>query len=185
MMRRLGLLVMGVLTGWLIPPPSPLLAPIEIALGAPVSVDRIEGTPPPVSSQPGRSGAPMLCPLWHDLAVTVGWTPDLVTELGYVLWRESRCDPSVHFAGDPNGGSYGLMQVNGFWCRPNRYTEVGWLQSLGVVDNCDDLYDPSTNLTAAWEIFQYSQRENGNGWQPWSLAHGFCDHSHTRCVRGD
>ena len=185
MMRRLGLLVVGVLTGWLIPPPSPLLAPINVALGAPVVADRTEGAPPTPTTHPGASETPMLCPLWRDLAVTVGWDADVVTELGYVLWRESRCDPTVHYDGDPNGGSYGLMQVNGFWCKPNRYTDVGWLQQLGVLETCTDLYDPSTNLTAAWEIYQYAQRTHGNGWRPWSLANGFCDHSHTRCVRGD
>ena len=185
MFRRLALLVLGVVSGWLIPPPTPVSAPVKLLVGAPVSADRWD-TPPPTSlTQPEASEAVMLCPLWRDLAATVGWSPDTMQELGYVMWRESRCDPSVHFAGDPNGGSHGLMQVNGFWCKPNRYTTVGWLQSLGVLDGCNELYDPSTNLTAALEIFQYSERENGNGWEPWSLASGFCDHSHTRCVHGD
>jgi hypothetical protein len=63
---------------------------------------------------------------------------------------------------DPNGGSYGIMQINGFWCIPNTHWPTGWLQAQGLVTTCDDLYSATANLQAALAIWQDS------GWQAWS-----------------
>jgi hypothetical protein len=62
---------------------------------------------------------------------------------------------------DPNGGSLGLMQINFFWCKPNRYTQRGFLQDRQALTKCSNLADPAVNLTAALVIFENS------GWGPW------------------
>lgn len=108
------------------------------------------------------------CPELVDVALTVGWAEQHLDRLDKILWRESRCQATAHNATDPNGGSHGVSQVNGFWCRPNRYSPTGWLQAEGVLKQCDDLYKPATNLKAALAIFHYSLDRNGCGWSPWA-----------------
>lgn len=104
------------------------------------------------------------CPEWWSLAKRVGWKTSLLPKLDYVIWKESRCLSSAFFKGDPNGGSHGLTQINGFWCRPSRYYPNGYLQDAAVLDSCKDLYVPKTNLRAALIVFEYA-----NGWSPWGL----------------
>lgn len=116
----------------------------------------------------------LLCPDVVEAAYALGWHFDDLDELDYVVWRESRCLPHVHFDGDPNGGSHGLMQINGFWCQPSRYHANGWLQGQGLVSSCEDLYNPIVNLLAGQAIFNYSSANNGNGWQPWAMPENFC-----------
>lgn len=108
------------------------------------------------------------CGEWHDLAISVGWTEAQWPKLSYVLHRESRCNPLSYNRTDPNGGSRGLMQVNGYWCRKNRYNPSGWLQAQGILSACDDLYDPRTNLRAGLAMWNYSQQRNKCGWRPWA-----------------
>jgi hypothetical protein len=107
------------------------------------------------------------CAEWQHTATAAGWTEDQWERLDYVLWRESRCLPDVHNDTDPNSGSYGLAQINGFWCRPSRYNPDGWLQAQGVLDHCTDLYDPATNLAAARAVWDYAEAR-GCGWSPWA-----------------
>jgi hypothetical protein len=107
------------------------------------------------------------CAEWQHTATAAGWTVDQWERLDYILWRESRCLPDVHNDTDPNSGSYGLAQINGFWCRPSRYNPDGWLQAQGVLNHCTDLYDPATNLTAARAIWDYAE-DRGCGWSPWT-----------------
>jgi hypothetical protein len=68
---------------------------------------------------------------------------------------------------DPNGGSLGLLQINQFWCKPSKYTDNGWLQDMGILDDCQELYDPATNLRAGLAMYSYSVYKNGDGWHPW------------------
>lgn len=121
---------------------------------------------PPVSVQ--AAGVAYRCPELIDTALSVGWADEHADRLDTVLWRESRCQPEAHNATDPNGGSHGASQVNGFWCRPSRFFPAGWLQTQGILTDCSDLYDPATNLLAALAIFRYSQERNGCGWSPWA-----------------
>lgn len=117
------------------------------------------------------------CPDVVETARALGWEDDDLDELDYVAWRESRCLPSLHYAKDPHGGSHGVMQINGFWCRPSRYSERGWLQDQSLVSSCSDLYNPIVNLLSAQAIFAYSALHNGNGWQPWGMPKDFCQSS--------
>lgn len=142
---------------------------VELAIPEPVEVAEPSTEQPlsvPVTAQ--NVGQGYRCPELVDVALTVGWAAEHLNRLDKVLWRESRCQPTAHNATDPNGGSHGVSQVNGFWCRPNRYSPTGWLQAQGVLERCADLYKPATNLMAALAIFQYSLDRNGCGWSPWA-----------------
>lgn len=107
------------------------------------------------------------CGHWLDDALDIGWSRSSLNTLDYIMWRESRCLPKMFNSGDPNGGSAGLLQINQFWCLPNRYNPTGWLQAQGVLDSCKDLFDPEINLRAGLAIFKYSKERNSNGWNPW------------------
>lgn len=104
------------------------------------------------------------CAEWLNLAAGLGWEAGNLPMLERVMWRESRCQPHQFNASDPNGGSLGLTQVNKFWCLPSRYYPNGYLQTHGVLNTCDDLFNPAINLSAALAIYEYAK-----GWSQWGL----------------
>ncbi len=94
------------------------------------------------------------------LAVNLGWPVDEYETLVKVITRESNGIAIAHNSKDPMTGSYGLMQINGFWCRgANSY-----LQKAGLLTSCEMLLDPQINLRAGLIIFTRS------GWSPWRTA---------------
>lgn len=140
--------------------PEPVRS-VEITAQVVWADDRREPTPPPAP-------VPQMmerCPEWQAEALAQGWPsdPKLLAKLDRVIYRESRCDPTQHNPDDPMGGSHGLMQINGFWCRPTQYWADGWLQAQDAVLDCPDLYDPAINLRAGLLIWHNS------GWGPWGL----------------
>jgi hypothetical protein len=104
------------------------------------------------------------CAQYVTLAVRVGWDRKQLATLERLMWRESRCQAQAFNPDDPNGGSHGLLQINGFWCQPSRWYPRGYLQTFAVVATCRDLYEPRLNLIAAWHLFDYS-----DGWSQWYL----------------
>jgi hypothetical protein len=108
------------------------------------------------------------CGEYHDLAISVGWTEAQWKKLSFVMYRESRCNPMSFNRTDPNGGSRGLIQINGYWCKKNKYNPSGWLQAQGTLNTCDDLFDPATNLRSGLAMWNYSQQRNKCGWRPWA-----------------
>jgi hypothetical protein len=88
--------------------------------------------------------------------------------LDRIMYRESRCDPTQLNAADPNGGSISLTQINRFWCLPSRYYPSGYLQHVGVLDTCDDLYEPEINLRAALALVAYSESVGLSSWHQWA-----------------
>ena len=125
-----------------------------------------------------------LCDGWVRYAHGLGWDYEDLNELDYMLWRESRCDPTVHNTtlNDDGSSDIGLAQINDkSWCLPTRWYPQGYLPSLGVVSDCQDLFNPTLNLVSALVIFNYSLEMNGNGWQPWGLQKDFCDSSTATC----
>lgn len=96
------------------------------------------------------------CPDAVVVAYEVGWPIDQLPKLDRIMFRESRCDTHAHNTEDPAGGSRGLTQINGFWCRTSH-----WLQDQGILDSCDDLFIPEVSLTASLAIW------NRSGWNPW------------------
>lgn len=103
----------------------------------------------------------LLCPERHDLIRFVSTGPKMVYKVDYVMHRESRCRQLAFNPEDPNGGSYGLFQINGYWCKPSRYSRSGWLQEQGVLKTCNDLYNPLVNAKAFMLMYDYA------GWEPW------------------
>jgi hypothetical protein len=94
------------------------------------------------------------------LAVNLGWPVEQYKKLVMVITRESNGIATSHNTKDPMSGSYGLMQINGFWCRgANSY-----LQKAGLLTSCEMLLDPQINLRAGLIIYTRS------GWSPWRTA---------------
>lgn len=118
------------------------------ALGSPIT----SVTTVPAWTGPG-------CSEWAETAMRGGFHWDDLWIALQVMELESMCLPNA--IGD-NGESFGLMQINSYWCQPSKYWPRGYLQTLGMVNDCADLLDPLTNLNAAWHIsVQY-------GWQNWT-----------------
>lgn len=100
------------------------------------------------------------CEQFSALAINLGWDPDQRTVLEAVMKRESNCTPNAINRKDPNGGSRGLMQINGFWTK--------YLRERGIITKPADLLHAQTNLLAALEIYNYGLERYGFGWGPWS-----------------
>lgn len=123
-------------------------------------------TLPPVTAQETQDWGK--CGEWHDLAIAVGWPEDQWPILSKVMYRESRCHIDSINPNDVNGGSFGLLQINGYWCKPSRYSERGWLQDQGVLTSCADLLTPEVNLRAGLAMWLYGELKHGCGWRgPW------------------
>jgi hypothetical protein len=79
----------------------------------------------------------------------------------YIASHDAR--PQRTTLSDPNGGSYGLTQINGFWCLPNSNWPIGWLQEKGILEECSDLFN-ATICTARHpcDIQQFRMVTMGN-----------------------
>jgi hypothetical protein len=104
------------------------------------------------------------CTQVATLALAAGLPPSELETALRVAVRESRCTSDAFNSYDTNGGSYSIYQINGYWCRPNQYWPTGWLQAKGIVETCDDLFDPVLNTRAMVAIWRNS------GWLPWKTA---------------
>ena len=93
------------------------------------------------------------------LAVNLGWPADQRTVLESIMKRESNCTPNAFNRKDPNGGSRGLLQINGSWNK--------WLTNKGIITKPKDLLQAQTNLLAGLEIYNYGVERYGFGWGPW------------------
>jgi hypothetical protein len=117
----------------------------------PVAIDPYKG----LETVQGRS-----CPGWGRLAGQVGWPKSELRMVSAVAYFESRCRRDA--LGD-QGRSISAMQIHSTsWCRPTRYYPNGYLQTVGIINSCDDLWDPATNLRAALEIWRVG------GWRQWT-----------------
>ena len=144
-------------------PPAP--TPAEKAVRYEYTVDAVPVPVIPVTTLTTQPRPPRtLCEQVFDTAKAIGWPVDQLGMVVAIAYRESRCQPDAYNAKDPNGGSYGTMQLNGFWCQPSRYWPNGYLQAHGLLSSCTDLYDRETNLRSALAIYRYS-----NCWRAWSL----------------
>ena len=94
------------------------------------------------------------------LAVNLGWPVEEYKTLVKVIKRESNGIAIAHNSKDPITGSYGLMQINGFWCKGAN----SFLQKAGLLTSCEMLLDPQINLRAGLIIYTRS------GWSPWRTA---------------
>jgi hypothetical protein len=122
--------------------------------------------PPTIALTPiatTTTAVPKGCAQYVADAISAGWPADQAPTLARVMFRESRCVSTAFNPRDTNGGSYGLMQINGFWCTPSAYWPQGWLQAKGILTVCDSLFDPKVNLIAGLAVWHNSN------WKPWNL----------------
>lgn len=103
------------------------------------------------------------CPQYEDAAYQAGFAKNQIYIVSYLMWRESRCNPAVYNEKDSNGGSRGLLQVNGVWTKQ--------LVDAGIIKSVDDLYQPDVNLRAGFYLFSQSLKYSryNYGWKPWSI----------------
>jgi len=100
------------------------------------------------------------CEQLSALAVNLGWPLDQRTVLESIMKRESNCTPNVVNGNDPNGGSRGLLQINGSWNK--------WLINKGIILTPENLLQAESNLRAGLAIYNYGVERYGFGWGPWS-----------------
>jgi len=124
---------------------------------------------PPVASNPPTptTTTPLPaagdCEAYVGIAYAIGWPVDALDTLKLAMRLESGCDP--HAVGD-FGDSIGLLQIHcPTWGTPSTYWPVGWMQHYGWGD-CDDLYDPITNLTVGLAIYE-GWTGSTPGWHHW------------------
>ena len=135
---------------WGLVPPSTAFSPLAVEGGH----FQTDTTVParPVWTGPG-------CAMWADAAMEAGYVWDELWIVVQVMELESSCLPEA--IGD-QGHSYGLMQINDYWCTSQKYWPRGYLQTQGIVTTCTDLLDPMTNLRAAQHI------SSRYGWENWT-----------------
>ena len=139
-----------------------------------VTTTTVEPTPTTTANSNGRDSAHNRCGQWWGLAQDIGWEAKDMPTLDYIMWRESRCDPTQHNTTLNADGStdIGLTQINDrSWCLPTRWYPEGYLQTVGVLTKvgCTELFDPAINLKAAKALYDYSKENNGNGFEPWKV----------------
>jgi hypothetical protein len=144
---------------------APAVLPLE-ADGAAIHLPNV--LPPRVverdSVQIKRSR--LKCPQYETTILSVGFTRQELPTLDAIIYRESRCLSYVvnRTLNKDKSHDYGLTQINGrSWCEPTRYYPDGYLQTLGILDECDDLLNPVTNLEAAFALYTYAK-----GFGPWT-----------------
>ena len=91
-------------------------------------------------------------------AITAGWPADQSPVLARIMFRESRCNPKAWNGADSNGGSRGLLQVNGI--------HEAWLIEAGIITKLDDLFYPDVNIKAALHLYRMV------GWSAWASTYG-------------
>jgi len=102
-------LIIGVL---LVFSPGNAQAPTETAQVVPASL-------PPTTTITTLAALVTSCTEVATLALAEGLPPSELETALRVAVRESRCTSDAHNASDPNSGSFGIYQINGFWCLPN------------------------------------------------------------------
>ena len=97
------------------------------------------------------------CQQWLQTALEAGWPNDrkILDRLGYVMWRESRCQPDAD-----SGPDHGLTQIN--------QIHTQWITDLGWT--LEEMKDPAKNLRFAWLLYSGREANGQCGWTPWSLS---------------
>jgi hypothetical protein len=134
-------------------PPEP-----KLEAGVQITTTLISIVPELPTTTTSTTAVPKGCAQYVADAITAGWPADQAPMLARVMFRESRCNPLAYNAKDSNGGSRGLMQMNG--------THVQWLTELGYITTLDDLFIPEVNLAASAHLYRMV------GWQAWASTHG-------------
>lgn len=97
------------------------------------------------------------CQQWLQTALEAGWPNDrkILDRLGFIMWRESRCQPTAD-----SGPDHGLTQINQIHSK--WITDLGW--------TFEQMKDPAKNLRFAWLLYSGREANGQCGWTPWSLS---------------
>lgn len=97
------------------------------------------------------------CQQWLQTALEAGWPNDrkVLDRLGFIMWRESRCQPDAD-----SGPDHGLTQIN--------QIHTQWITDLGWT--LEQMKDPALNLRFAWLLYSGREANGQCGWTPWSLS---------------
>ena len=97
------------------------------------------------------------CQMWLQTALEAGWPNDrkILDRLGFIMWRESRCQPTAD-----SGPDHGLTQINQIHSK--WITDLGWTH--------EQMKDPLINLRFAWLLYSGREANGQCGWTPWSLS---------------
>ena len=97
------------------------------------------------------------CQQWLQTALEAGWPNDrkILDRLGFIMWRESRCQPDAD-----SGPDHGLTQIN--------QIHTQWITDLGWT--LEEMKDPAKNLRFAWLLYSGREANGQCGWTPWSLS---------------
>ena len=97
------------------------------------------------------------CQQWLQTALKAGWPNDrkILDRLGFIMWRESRCQPDAD-----SGPDHGLTQIN--------QIHTQWITDLGWT--LEEMKDPAKNLRFAWLLYSGREANGQCGWTPWSLS---------------
>ena len=130
-------------------------------------------TTAPVQIPPVKHADGLKCEQWLPTAVLAGWPDDrqVLAQLGDVIFRESRCQPTACSPSDSDRTSengkvcrdYGLVQGN--W-----YAHHKWWAHLGIT--AEEMFEPYINLHWAWLLYSGREAQGKCGWQPWALNCG-------------
>ena len=158
-----GAAIVGAVGLSVLPPDSSATAP---AIVDPYPVEDtypVESPQRPLAAPQTRPTVPEgYCPQIFETAPLVGFSDPETVLLARIAWLESRCIEDIR--GDLDRGvSYGILQIHGpTWCEPSRYWPNGYLQTKGVLDKCEDLFDPAISVVAAAFIVKEG------GFEQWS-----------------
>ena len=131
-------------------PPEP-----KLEAGVQITTTLISIVPKLPTTTTSTTAVPKGCAQYVADAISAGWPADQAPMIARVMFRESRCTPTAYNAQDSNGGSRGLMQMNGVHKR--------WLIEAGIITKLDDLYRPDVNILAALHLWRKV------GWSAWAL----------------
>lgn len=101
------------------------------------------------------------CDNWSATMSLHGLDPDIFSR---IMWRESRCEAWQVNEADPNGGSFGLLQINAIHLRdvevrPQLWTGIGNCQ----VETTGDLLVGWKNICFASVLYAHA------GGEPWGI----------------
>lgn len=140
-------------------PPAPDGERIDTAASAATQAERLEPPAPPpppaLTFSPNSEGNVCIGAIPWLTAFSPGWDP---TRMARYMYRESRCDPSVH----NSAGAQGLLQIT-------RINYPYLSRELGVQVTDVWLREPINNIRAAAKLWLYWQRQ-GTPYMPWTCC---------------
>lgn len=98
------------------------------------------------------------CQEWAQTAHAAGWPLDLLPELLWEVWSESRCQNIIDGHKNFNGWDRGPLQINQVWLNEIEDKYGSW----------EYVKDPYYNFAWAWEMYKWYDYHRGCGFIPWS-----------------